>query len=384
MTKHAWPRSNTRAGVTFVELLVVIAIVGILIALLLPAVQSAREAARRSHCANNLRQIGVALQNYNDTYKQLPFNSLCDRNSAVSNGGGHWQDGSKGSVFVKLLPYLEHQSLYDKMKKATNNWRDTEGFRFKSVDDFVADNNYTAVAKGRKEERIHQVFLPNLWCPSSDSPKWTNNNPLPESHRALTCYAFNVGAQRGVSNRGCREQGIFRWEGDYFDQPGDRNPGHADFANRFEPRHISGPFSITYYGATYGEISDGLSNTIMAGEMLPHSQHHYWERGWSLGQGAMATTSAPIAAPIMFIGSPQVYAHESVDPGKTMLGHPCTNWDQAYSYGFRSRHNGPGAGVLLGDGSVQYYFHNIDYELYQRLGARRDGKQVNPKQVAGP
>ncbi len=371
-----------RPAFTLVELLVVIAIIGILIALLLPAVQAAREAARRSQCTNNLRQIGVALHNYNDTYKQLPFNSLCDNNwNPIANGGGHWQNGSKGGIFVKLLPYMERQALFDKMKKATNNWEDQIGFRHKAVDDFIPDNTYTAVTSGRKEQWIHHVFIPNLWCPSSDSPKFRNNRAYAEDGRALHCYSFSWGAQRTAG--GCRDQGIFQWEGDFFDQPGDRNPGHAHHGDRWEPRHISGPFSNSYYGATYGEISDGLSNTIFAGEILPDERSHAWDRGWSLGQGETVGTSAPIGAPISGVGESQVYPHESIDPGKQFLGHTCTSWGESYSYGFRSNHNGRGANVLLGDGSIQYYFHNIDYALYQRLGARRDGLVVNPKDVAG-
>ena len=85
-------------GFTLVELLVVIAIIGILVALLLPAIQAAREAARRSQCVNNLKQLGVAFQNYHDTYKQLPI-------GAYSCCWGTWQ--------MAILPFLEEQELAD-------------------------------------------------------------------------------------------------------------------------------------------------------------------------------------------------------------------------------------------------------------------------------
>jgi prepilin-type N-terminal cleavage/methylation domain-containing protein len=118
---------------TLVELLVVIAIIGILVALLLPAIQAAREAARRSQCANNLKQLGVALQNYHDAYTRFPGNGHKDPWS----GGGH----RKGSPLVRQLPYVAESGLYDRIDFngdvtgwIWNNERHTEipGYRFKT------------------------------------------------------------------------------------------------------------------------------------------------------------------------------------------------------------------------------------------------------------
>src|SRR5688572_4434446 len=93
------PPRVSRLGFTLVELLVVIAIIGILIALLLPAVQAAREAGRRTQCSNNLKQIGLAVQNYHDTYNRLPPAWT----SSINNE----------SAFTHVLPYLEQSSAYD-------------------------------------------------------------------------------------------------------------------------------------------------------------------------------------------------------------------------------------------------------------------------------
>lgn len=89
-----------RRGFTLIELLVVVAIIGVLIALLLPAVQAAREAARRMQCTNQMKQLGLALQNYNDIHQKLPW----------GQGPLNWNDWS---AFPFLLPYMDYASLYE-------------------------------------------------------------------------------------------------------------------------------------------------------------------------------------------------------------------------------------------------------------------------------
>src|SRR5262245_26276448 len=112
-------RSNVRRtalqkrGFTLVELLVVIAIIGVLVALLLPAIQSAREAARRTQCVNNLKQIGIALHNHHDTKGALPWGSyLID-----PPWGREVPRNERTTWIVKIMPYMEEQSLYDQIRK---------------------------------------------------------------------------------------------------------------------------------------------------------------------------------------------------------------------------------------------------------------------------
>ena len=103
-----------RSGFTLIELLVVIAIIGVLIALLLPAVQQAREAARRTQCNNNLKQIGLAMHNYNDTFAGFPFSGSHYRCDATFGIGGGF------SQFGFMLPFLEQNLLFDMLNHTGN------------------------------------------------------------------------------------------------------------------------------------------------------------------------------------------------------------------------------------------------------------------------
>ena len=111
-------RPRARPGFTLVELLVVIAIIGILIALLLPAIQAAREAGRRSQCVNNLKQLGLGLQNYHDVHRSFPQGCGGTNPNPCSNLPSGYANGNCGrlSAFIELLPYIEQQALYDNIR----------------------------------------------------------------------------------------------------------------------------------------------------------------------------------------------------------------------------------------------------------------------------
>jgi prepilin-type N-terminal cleavage/methylation domain-containing protein len=135
--------SRKTAGFTLVELLVVIAIIGVLVSLLLPAVQAAREAARRMQCSNNLKQIGLALHNYHDTFQKFPPGQMIWNNNAP-------MAGLVGTVRlfgwqVPLLPYIEQKNLYDTVDFSwfpqINNANNTVGFGAETIETYLCPSN---------------------------------------------------------------------------------------------------------------------------------------------------------------------------------------------------------------------------------------------------
>jgi len=198
---------SVRRGFTLIELLVVIAIIAILVALLLPAVQQAREAARRSTCKNNLKQIGLALHNYHDTHRVFPPGQI----DPGGSGSGAGERGNGFSWQTMILPMLEQSAIYDTF----------------DFNELVADPpNETAVDTGR---------LPAFICPSDE-------RELTESFNGATCP-----------------------ETSYFGSVGSFQRAHARMSatNRMESNGILLPRQIV----KMGDVKDGTSNTIAVGEV---------------------------------------------------------------------------------------------------------------------
>jgi len=217
-----------RGGFTLIELLVVIAIIAILIALLVPAVQKVREAAARTQCINNLKNIGLALHAYHDVAKKLPPGCMTDA-PPWGTGGGH---GSSWKVFI--LPYIEQGNLYSK-------WQFTGGSGWENV------NN---------TNRVDQLTIPVYRCPSTTLPEFYTNNCAQSgtSRQMFSCYT-------GIS--------------------GSYNLGYADPSNASNTCCYGGGAGldgivsgggILYPNSkvTLTGITDGTSNTIMVGEQSCH------------------------------------------------------------------------------------------------------------------
>lgn len=336
-------RKIDSTGFTLVELLVVIAIIGILVALLLPAVQSAREAARRTQCGNQLKQLGLAQHNYHDSHGRFPLGSSC-----MSNADLHTlSPNNHGSLFVALLPYLEQQPLYDRCN-------------------FVGNTEFTSVLPSG--QKVHEVWLAGLLCPSDDAPAYLNGNPYHWSG-AGTTKGMNWATANYAGSMG--SQGFAGpFAGNTFPPNGSSGHGH-DSTGRF----ISGIFSHVAWGASIADIRDGTSQTILMGEVRPRCSWHLRD-GWMHPNSHWIGTSAPINYPTC----PGEAGYDAALCGPA----DSTTWNGNHGkwgaeQGFKSRHPG-GAQFVFADGSMHFLNDNIDYMTYQKLGDRRDGQIVDQSQ----
>jgi prepilin-type N-terminal cleavage/methylation domain-containing protein len=337
-----------RAGFTLVELLVVIAIIGILVGLLLPAVQAAREAARRMQCSNNLKQIGLAAQNYHDAYKTLPWNS--DSAGDWTNGNNrpknhprdHWMTFS---WLTGILPYIEQKNIYDRI-----NW------------------NTWGSPLDPTNEPLARTVIGAYICPSNDQPalrdgQWSNYGQARVGTMAGTDYVGNMGHIWG----GWKDCGAVP------DFPGPaNNPNlfvkgsagtpwvNGDYLN--EQVNINGCFK--YFGSVkMAAVKDGTSNTVLAFEEM------HWRGGdqpqFDYGYNDTAGWMSPVGA-------------------INTVRNPINNRNRAWQWGagdrrcagWSSYHTG-GAQAVRVDGSVQFVSENVDHVTRYALGVRNDGIPFN-------
>ncbi|MBN2294643.1 MAG: DUF1559 domain-containing protein, partial [Pirellulales bacterium] len=239
MSRTFLSNSDRARGFTLVELLVVIAIIGILIALLLPAVQAAREAARRMTCSNNLKQIGLALHGY-------------ELNNRCFPPGSFWRYSNpahytcyRGSILIRLLPMIEQQDVFDMF--------DLEMNAGVSVDSQRLGNSSSPL--------IQSIEIPAYQCPSDDHPKQING-------RALHNYAASIGPTTHGNNPNCPCGEWDNWN-DYARFPGGGTYGSTtNFAGPFFRVHDNNETRIA-------DCTDGLTSTIFFGEVRPICSAHH-------------------------------------------------------------------------------------------------------------
>jgi prepilin-type N-terminal cleavage/methylation domain-containing protein/prepilin-type processing-associated H-X9-DG protein len=294
-----------RRGFTLVELLVVIAIIGVLVALLLPAVQAARESARRSQCQNNLKQVGLAMHMHHDAKGRLPHG-----NRGCCNGT--WAN--------YILPYLEQGSLF-------GTWN--EGLA------------YTNAANRAFITRRIDAYT----CPSDmpSEPTMTQGIPIP-NHNYAANYGNTTSGQHAF-------QGV-----EFLGAPF----GNVDGEDK--SRVILG-------NVEFRSITDGLSNTLLASETVQGQGNDLRGRVVGYAGGAMFTAWSTPNSNLPDVLASAAYCDQSVADNPPCTGGSASATDPPYNTRHnvsRSRHPG-GVMSLLADGSVRFVNDGIDLQAWRSL-----------------
>lgn len=346
---------RARPAFTLVELLVVIAIIGILIALLLPAVQAAREAARRSQCSNNLKQLALGLHNYEDTHRSFPFGWLLDmRNLNVQVWG------------TRILPYIEQRSLYDRYDSRVPSLNEAPAIGFPAA---AVTQNLQVIATPLS------VFV----CPSAPG--------------AATSRVYNGGLPANAGGPGLPPLSI-SWTAapsDYTPSTGVRgdfaNLAYANFpggagGNRegVMPQAVVLATGASMDSSRLADIRDGTSNTMVIGERVG-GPRLYWKGGREVG----STTGNPSDMMTIlakangggwgdFLNGEHWLRGALYDGTPGPDGGPCPiNCSNIRGDGFYAFHSG-GCQVALADGSSRFISETVDAFVFAAMITRKKGE----------
>lgn len=351
-------RFRTRAGFTLIELLVVIAIISILIGLLLPAVQKVREAASRMSCSNNLKQIGLALHNYEGIHKVFPpayvtANSRLDGTAYGISYGDETRNGPPGWAWgVFILPHLEQDNLYRQFKLDLPCWAPENAAYAKTKLPAFLCPSATGGSDGFDIEREGADVRHGIPMTRSDGSRIT----FAHSH-----YVTNAGIHQpwGRTTAYCYDYDV--------PEPIPEN------GNR--PARIDGPF-YRNSRVSVAMVPDGLSNTVFIGEHSSILSNKTWVgvvphavtpprldlRPWPSENNAAGCLVGAHSGPDTH-DHPQVIIHAPNDP----FGHTDEMWGE----------HGYGCNVLFGDGSVRFITTFIRPNAWVALSTRDGGEVVN-------
>lgn len=333
-------RYAARAGFTLIELLVVIAIIAVLIALLLPAVQQAREAARRSQCKNNLKQIGLAIHNYHDISDRIPMgyiDTATVTNATTQDGGWSWS--------AQILAQLDQANLFNQFD-----------FRF---------HPHGKLANEAGNTLAGTTPLSVFSCPSDIKPNTRKSGSSdPNATSTANGVVDAVATTSYVGNSG---------------------PFNANFCDQSSPGYQSvrsvGAFRVNL-SLRFRDFTDGLSNTLLVGET------HWNQTRNNLLYGSVQNGGG---ADCTDLSEFRTNPYNHLRSTNTFLNATAAQYPVKYFTAFASMHTG-GAHFLMGDGSVRFITQSIQntstnfndpgvtangpYGLYQQLSAIADGQVV--------
>ena len=369
-------RDRSRQAFTLIELLVVIAIIGVLIGLLLPAIQKARDAAGRIQCQNNLKQIGLAVQSYHDAKRRLPDNQRPA--SAASNA-------VRVRWFTQILPYIEQGAIFNDYDM-TSNWDSTPG----AVSVVTANGNavaYPATTPASAASFSGNVFatanvINVAQCPAAPSPNRLDNNPglsaAPNQgwnptnnpfYQAVTDYAGNYGVHDSLV---------------------------ASTVLTTAPANQYGPLintnGVDSFPITLSDILDGTSNTIWAAESagrpylyqagvrqgLDLTVHGVNGGGWGRPGSDFWLIGFADKDGTIPVGKYAINASNGLDTGgiyplTVPAGHALGTYASGQIYSF----HGSGANAVFADGSVHYLDRDIDINVLSALITRANSEKLS-------
>ncbi|NNJ25407.1 DUF1559 domain-containing protein [Alienimonas chondri] len=315
--------ASARSGFTLIELLVVIAIIAVLVSLLLPAVQQAREAARRSQCQNNLKQIGLALHVYHDLHRRFPI--------GAESHGAAWS--------ARILPQLDQANMFERMAPWSegHNWGNTAG---DSTSDRV---------------QMCETVLPTFRCPSASMPEhkfdrssdnWAISERVPASYIGVVSGAIDddLNLQNGAS--AANKQ---LWNGIFF----------------------------TNSGIGFRDVKDGTVSTVMIGEAVSDTDLDF--------SGREDSDTENVRKDHWYFGGDDVdvlrdlsecFGSTGVGINQVVPGASSTDPEHLHELSFSSEHSG-GAQMGMVDGSVQFFSETIDLTTWNALGTRKGGEVID-------
>lgn len=340
-----------RRGFTLVELLVVIAIIGVMVGLLLPAVQAAREAARRMSCSNNMKQLGLALHNYHDTFQSFPL--------GVRTGGNNGGWGT--SFYVRLLPFVEQQPLWE-------SWPFTE--RGTAAAPFAQSEGYgggNANLRGNPVD-IRTLMISTFRCPSSPLDDFIGNDGMVASYSGIAGAVEATGRFVPQRQRLCCSC-----------------CGHADGISSQLGMHSNNGLLTggLNHALKFRDATDGTSNVMIIGEtsdwmIRPNgvkigrgSSNH----GWAMGAGHNHRITGVETGDGNWDGRWFNLTTVRYPIGTRTYTLPGVNINQGPNNPLISAHPG-GVHILLADGSVRFMSNSTNLETLKVLADRNTGVPI--------